>query len=290
MDAAGTGMPEPAAVSHPELVAYRVSPERGPRIEPAPRHREWIDRTTASFARRCLPLLIANQSGWVVESRHRVTAMWHGGEDPGSLRVSHHGGVRPHPAESHFGYGILTWTLPYLFRTPPGYNLLVRGPANWPKDGASPLEGVVETDWAVATFTVNWKLTRPGLPVTFEPGEPICMLVPQRRGEIEAFTPSLRDVDRESLRRQVEYWSRSRADFLASMREPGWQSGSRAWQKHYFQGKSPDGDVFADHQRKLAVRPFRDSSTATGEYAATMRTRGAATRGPDDLERRSDGS
>src|SRR3712207_8402233 len=35
------------------------------------------------------------------------------------------------PARSHFGSGILTWNLPFLFRTPPGYNLHVRGPANW---------------------------------------------------------------------------------------------------------------------------------------------------------------
>ena len=49
---------------------------------------------------------------------------------------------------SHFGDGILTWHLPILFRTPPGYNLLVRGPANYPKDAVSPLEGIVETDWA----------------------------------------------------------------------------------------------------------------------------------------------
>ena len=44
-----------------------------------------------------------------------------------------------HLAESLFGHGILTWTLPYLFRTPPGYNLLARGPANWPKDGSAHL-------------------------------------------------------------------------------------------------------------------------------------------------------
>ena len=38
---------------------------------------------------------------------------------------------------SHFGSGILTWHLPLLFRTPPGYDLLVRGPANHPKDAMS---------------------------------------------------------------------------------------------------------------------------------------------------------
>ena len=65
---------------------------------------------------------------------------------------------------SNFGYGIVTWYLPYLFRTSPGYNLWVRGPVNSPKDGIVPLEGLVETDWAEATFTVNWKITRPLCP------------------------------------------------------------------------------------------------------------------------------
>jgi hypothetical protein len=34
--------------------------------------------------------------------------------------------------------------LPMLFRSPAGYNLLVPGPANYPKDGVRPLEGIVE--------------------------------------------------------------------------------------------------------------------------------------------------
>ena len=42
---------------------------------------------------------------------------------------------------SHFGNGILTWHLPMLFRTPPGYNLSVRGPANYPKDAVCPFRG-----------------------------------------------------------------------------------------------------------------------------------------------------
>jgi Family of unknown function (DUF6065) len=39
---------------------------------------------------------------------------------------------------SHFGDGIRTWHLPMLFRTPPGYKLLVRGPANYPKEAVYP--------------------------------------------------------------------------------------------------------------------------------------------------------
>jgi uncharacterized protein DUF6065 len=78
-----------------------------------------------------------------------------------------------YPASSHFGSRILAFNLPFRFRTPLGYNLQVRGLASWPKDGAYPLEGILETDWTVSTFTMNWKLTRAELPVAFEAGEPI---------------------------------------------------------------------------------------------------------------------
>ena len=79
---------------------------------------------------------------------------------------------------STFGSGILTFTIGYLFRTAPGYNLHVRGPANSPKDGIVALEGVVESDWTEAAFTMNWKVTRPNHPVVFEENEPIAMISP----------------------------------------------------------------------------------------------------------------
>ena len=44
---------------------------------------------------------------------------------------------------------------------------------------------------------MNWKLTRANLPVIFEAGEPICMIVPQRRGELEAFHPEIRELEEE---------------------------------------------------------------------------------------------
>jgi hypothetical protein len=258
--AAGTdvhgGRDDPRA---PELVAYRVMPGQGSDLVPAARSRDWIDGTADRFATRCLPLLMANQAGWMVLGRHRVTAVWSGGDDIASLRVTHTEGVRPFPAVSHFGYGILTWTLPYLFRTPPGYDLLVRGPANMPRDGACALEGLVETDWAVATFTVNWKLTRPWHAVVFEPGEPICMIVPQRRGDCERFEPAIRNVgeDPELAAAHARWWD-SRDEFLASMRAPGWRPGPQAWQKDYYRGRGPGGPRGPDHRRKLTLRPFRD--------------------------------
>ena len=90
---------------------------------------------------------------------------------------------------SHFGNGIVTFSIPYLFRTPRGINLWVKGRRNYFKDGVQPLEGIVETDWLPATFTMNWKLTRPNHSVRFERGEPICMVVPIPRGLAEQLEP-----------------------------------------------------------------------------------------------------
>ena len=76
-----------------------------------------------------------------------------------------------------FGRGILTFSPPWLFRTPKGWDLYVKGPSNRWKVNAAPLEGVVETWWLPYTFTFNWKIVEPGS-VTFSRGEPIGQLVP----------------------------------------------------------------------------------------------------------------
>jgi len=77
--------------------------------------------------------------------------------------------------------------------SPPGYNLHVRGPANWPEDGIRALEGIVETDWGQATFTMNWTLSRP-LRVIFERGKPICTIVPGRLVHIERFRAEIKAI------------------------------------------------------------------------------------------------
>jgi hypothetical protein len=228
-----------------------------------------MDDTRQQFANRCLPLLVANQAGWFILNSHPLRVTWNGGPDPESTIVelpeSMEGiclyDAQSPPATSHFGHGIVTWHLPYLFRTPPGYNLLARGPANCPKDGASPLEGIVETDWSMATFTMNWQLTRPGLTVTFEVGEPICMIVPQRRGELETFRPEIREVETApEIASGYRAWSKSREQFLAGLKEPRSEALRNAWEKHYFRGTAPSGVQAPEHQVKLKLREFEEGS------------------------------
>lgn len=243
-----------ANVNPPErlpLIAYPISPLEMP-LMVAPAGRGWMDATPRHFAKRCLPLLIANRAGWLLISAHTFTVMWNGAVDASGLIVKHLEGAPPYAAHSHFGSGILTFTVPFVFRTPPGINLLVRGPSNYFKDGIAPLEGVVETDWAESTFTMNWKVTRPNHLVTFMRGEPVAMIVPQRRGELERFDPVVRDIaTAPDLMKAYESWMISREAHNKGMTDPSSEAYRRGWERTYFEGK----DV-PDHQQKIVLKDF----------------------------------
>jgi hypothetical protein len=228
-------------------------------IVPASQARDWMEETDDRFSYRCLPLLVANQSGWFLLNTEKLFVTWDGRRGARGLRVETLEGKTPKLACSHFGHGILTWDVSYLFRTSPGYNLLVRGPANLPKDGISPLEGLVETDWLGATFSINWKMTRIDYEVTFEPGEPIAMLVPQRRQEIESFHPEIEEIENHpDILRDYEMWETRRLAFLKKLCESDPETMKQGWEKHYFRGMAVNGEPVEAHQTKLKLRAFED--------------------------------
>ena len=260
-----TDAPQTPAPFPPELtlVAYHTGASPAPELIPAPATRRWMQDTLAAFAQRCLPMLIANQGGWWILNRISFRATWDGSPVRAGVSIEAiDGGELPPEVGCQFGYGIVTWTVPFLFRTPPGYNLLARGPANLPKRGAVALEGLVETDWAVATFTMNWQLTAPGEPVVFAAGEPFCMIVPQKRGEIESFRPERRDLDRDpALAAQYSAWNEAREIHRLTRRVAVARHGpdhpdARRWEGDYFRGVAPGGASSAEHQTRLHVLPF----------------------------------
>jgi hypothetical protein len=248
------------------LVAFHGrDPLVAPEIEPAPRWRDWMNETAGRSANRCLPLLMANEAGWVLKNPAAFTATWDGSDARDAIRVEY-GDACPanqRLASSHFGSGVLTFAVPYLFRTPPGFNLLVRGPANWPKDGVCALDGLVETDWAVASFTMNWKITRPDHSISFDEGEPFCMVVPQRRGELARFDPSTAPFESdEETHRQHVAWARSRHEisvkkFLGEF-SADFQEYLKAWERQYFKGIYPTGESAPEHETKLRLGEFAE--------------------------------
>jgi hypothetical protein len=225
-------------------------------IVPAFKRRDWMDAAAHGFPYHCLPMALANLSGWFVLAAHGAVAEWNGGPAPEDLTVRVVGDpVFTHVA-SAVGSGIVTWTIPYVFRTPPGWNLLCRGPANYVKDGVSPLEGLTETDWSYASFSMNWKLTRPGT-VEFKAGEPVAMLVPQRRGDLEAFHPRVADLRQNpELWEGYTTWIHARREFLDAQKRGDIEAIKKRFQKHYFTGQTNEGEAFEPHQKARTVRPF----------------------------------
>jgi hypothetical protein len=243
----------------------------------APVDRAWMDATDQHFAYRCLPLTIANQAGWLLHNPAPFTVWWDGGSSleslqlhfgqaalsPWSFSIDSHslaGGstVADPRIMSHFGSGVLTFSIPFLFRTPPGINLWVKGPTNYLKDGIQPLEGIVETDWLPSTFTMNWKVTRAQQLIRFERGEPICMVVPIPRGLAEGLDPIRKPLAAvPDLQREYEEWLKSRAQFLQDLKTRDPDAIKRGWQKDYSKGVTPLGVPAREHQTKIQLREFR---------------------------------
>lgn len=239
------------------LICYPTSGEP-PRLIPAPLERDWMERTDSGFAYRCLPLNIANAHGWLILNTSPFTAHWDGNAGIDAITVQPMSFDDPVLGQSHFGSGVLTFHVNALFRTEPGYDLLVTGPFNQLKDAIQPLTGIVETDWSPFTFTMNWKFTRKSTTVAFERNEPFCMIFPLQRGTIEQIKPEFRNMaaDQE-VRETYEAWTQSRQAFNEGLKVKGSKAEAEKWQKDYFRGTGRYGAPPANHRTRLRVKPFR---------------------------------
>jgi Family of unknown function (DUF6065) len=195
-----------------EFKALRLIPYgwgEGWQLRPSPPRRHWMDESTYSY--QCLPLVIANQWGWQILCPTDVRVTWDGTPGLTGLRIE----VAPQyePAiKSQFGSGIVTFSPPWLFRTPPGWDLYLKGPSNRWKPNCAPLEGVVETWWLNYTFTLNWKLVEPGT-VVFARGESLGQLVPVPHATFEdasALEAPIGLIEPDAARELVQWLERRR--------------------------------------------------------------------------------
>jgi hypothetical protein len=110
---------------------------------------------------------------------------------------------------------------------------------------------------------MNWKLTRPHHRVEFNEGEPICAVMPQRRNELEQFTPVMAPLQSASDWQDHLEFVRARRRLIirhvraakrfedgVSPREP------KEWQGDYMRGTTVNGKRFEEHQRRIKLRPF----------------------------------
>ena len=90
-------------------------------------------------------------------------------------------------------------------------------------------------------FPTWWKFTRP-TSTRFEQDEPIAMLVPQQRGDLESYTVYTLPISAQPhLDADFRRWSTSRTHFLEHHCVRG------AWQKDYMLGR---GAPAGQHQRR----------------------------------------
>jgi hypothetical protein len=241
-----------------ELICY-LHPGWAPLIRPASATRAWMDATTDSFARRCLPLNIANAHGWEVLSPCGFEAVWNSDPSPDGVTIRLDPGSEPRQAPiSLFGQGVVTFHIEGIFRTPPGWNLWIGPSPNRQKDAIQALTGVIETDWSPFTFTMNWRFTRPDANVRFEAGEPIGFFFPLQRAALEGFEPEFQPLDGDpELRRRFLEWSQSRDAFHQAIRDNPPAAPADRLQKHYYRGVDASGQALVDdHQSKLRLKAF----------------------------------
>jgi hypothetical protein len=241
-----------------KVIAYQIHEDDSAPLRPARRDRKWMDDADKKFPYRCLPLVVANQYGWEILSTHHFRASWDGTSEADGVTVENLSGDGLLHANSHFGEGVLTFQIPFLFQTPEGWNLMVRGPTNNPKDGIVALDGIIETDWTHSTFTMNWRFTR-ACTVEFTRGEPICLFFPIQRGALESFRAELHALESNpDFEKKFREWSDSRDRFLLGLEKGKPHVLAQGWQKEYLQ---------AARDKKSLARPFADETSWNGPAA-----------------------
>jgi len=239
----------------PELDCYPLWQDPPPLI-PARAERAWMSETTDRFAYRCLPLSVANASGWEIALPFAVEAAWFGGTAQDAVQIRSAEPLHPHYITSHFGHGVLTFHTGWLLRTSPGWAVWARGSPNQVKDGIAPLDGLVETDWLPFPFTMNWRFTRPGV-VRFEADEPFCFVTLAPHGVLDAVRPRLAVLDDDpQLKAAYAAWGESRADFNARLKAKEESAVAEAWQRNYVRGRgAADAAAPGYHVTRRRLQP-----------------------------------
>lgn len=226
-------------------------------IKPCTASRDWMDAVPKKYVYRCIPLVAGNTMGWELLNPVESEFTWNGGELNNAISIRHKA-QSAFAGSSHFGCGIVTWYLPFLFRTSPDLGLIVTGPANHERDDAVPLDAFVRTDWLPFPFTMNWRITRKHAPTTFQAGEPICRILPYPIALLEETTLEIRNLaDDPGFLAEVQAWGEQRQQNVQKQQADAarWQTtgevptGEGVWNSQYVRAKSRDTDEgFQPHQ------------------------------------------
>ena len=253
-------------------------------ITPASSKRDWMD-VQGNFPYKCLPLKIGNQLGWNVLCPLDFAATWNGEiNHVNSFKLEFFGEnkdqadlyIKNKTISSHFGNGILTFSLPYIFKTPKGIGIFVRGPTNYVKHNITYLDAFIETDWLDFSFTYNIKFQQPNTKVEFKKDEPLFTFYPLELSSIEDIQFTYQDIKKDKkLHENFIKYSQLRNDFNKKInnnesKDPNFikEFGSSPWMKDYYNAQDAErkeiGCPFLNkfgkfiHNTKLSLKEIAD--------------------------------
>jgi hypothetical protein len=227
---------------------HLIEKEKRLPIEQSPVDREWMDQTNMGYAYRCLPMTYANRHGWCFRLTQDVEVIWSGETNAEGVTIicgQEQNGVRV--VDNGTGNGIVTFHLNAVPRTSKDWNLWIMGAPNLVIPGASPLGGVVESDWMFSSPTSNWKITEPNKLITFKKGDPVFFFIPIHKTELEEFKIEHYDLyDDEDINKHLN----EHADWRKKIEE----SNGTVFGKMYLKGIRADGTKPEwDHNHKTRL-------------------------------------
>jgi hypothetical protein len=200
-----------------KLTCYQVDPQPAELVPGSP-DREWMDRFSDRHPYRCLPLVVANTTGWALLSPVSFTATWTGGPRTEDIRLDprwrYAEGLLDRWAVSHFSGGVLTFHTGYLFRTDPGWDLWVRRPAQSCQGWHPAAHGRGRDLLAAVSFHDELALHAPGHDLVQE-GRAVLLHHPIPHEPMDEMQPIIKSIhDDPELKRQYDAWGASRTNFL----------------------------------------------------------------------------
>lgn len=222
-------------------------------IKPCSPRRDWMDADSTKHPYKCNPMTVANSYGWEVYSPSTFSVIWDGttgNENSIMFRSKEKNSILP---DYYFGNGILTWETGFIFKTEYPYGMFVTAPTNTIIKNVTPLSGVVETYWLPFTFTINWKINQPGVPININKGDVLAQIFP-------IIVNVFDDVDL-----QIKNIEDAPGDFKTNLRN--WtldrNKNSTQYQGHYHRGEIPGCPHFKEPNRYSRIRaPWPEEETS----------------------------
>jgi Family of unknown function (DUF6065) len=197
----------------------------------------------------CLPLTIGNQYGFAIKSLYDFEAIWNGGDSPEDVKVSVTAPDGRQFISSHFGMGVITLQNRFVFRTPPGINLVTMNAPNVITPYLQNMTGVIETDNLRRDFTFNIRITVPNVKVQVKKGDIVSCVIPIPRFTIENYNIKLAN---ECMSAEVIANERQTALDFGKERAQVDVKNPHGIGRRYFNGEDVYGNKLPNHQKSMS--------------------------------------